>query len=167
MAYPNSKDSLPTNHVDPPAAGSPEIIHASIINAIAAAINALEDELGLAPSDIYATVADRLAALELVAYNAQAGATYTLTLGDRSKAVVMTATGGSTVTVPANVTAAFPIGTEIRIRQGTSAGQVTIAGAAGVTLVNPFGSFITAAGGAEVKLEKINTDQWSVNGEVA
>lgn len=172
--YPNTKDSFSTAHVDPPAPGSPEIIHAAIVNDLADAVNKIEAALGILPQDVYADVAARLAALEILRFNGMTVTAYALALSDRTKVVVMTNAAACTLTIPTNATVPFPIGTEIVVRQG-GAGQITIGGpgavaggtAGGVTVVNPFNSFVTAAQNAEVKLLKINTDAWSVNGEVA
>jgi hypothetical protein len=167
MPYPNSFDSLPTNHVDPPAAGSPETIYAAIVNAIAGAINREQQELGLLPKGIYADVATRLAALEYVQSNTITGASYTLSLADTSKIVVCTAAGGCTVTVPAAASVNFPQGTIIVIRAGVASGTITVSPAGGVSLVNPYSSFALAGHSAEAKLLKIGPDAWSLNGEVA
>ena len=165
MPYPNSLDSLPTNHVDPPAPGSPEKIAAAIVNNIAAAINAIEQELGLNPGDVYADVATRLNTMEYFVFNSVPGSTYTLSTADQSKVVVCTASAGCTITVPNNTAVPFRDGASVTIR-AASTGLVTVVGAAGVTIVNPFNSFQLAAQNAEAKLMKIGTNAWSLNGEV-
>jgi hypothetical protein len=59
---------------------------------------------------------------------------YTLTnLTERDSLIEVAASAGKTITIPTNASVAFPIGTSIDILQ-TSTGQVTIAGAAGVTV---------------------------------
>lgn len=59
---------------------------------------------------------------------------YTLTsLTERDSLIEVAAASGKTITIPTNATVGFPIGTSIDILQ-TSTGQVTIAGAAGVTV---------------------------------
>lgn len=64
--------------------------------------------------------------------NAQA-ASYTLTLADDGKIIEINNASANTVTIPANATVAFPVGTQITIIQ-TGAGQTSLASAAGVTL---------------------------------
>ena len=101
-------------------------------------------------------------------YNNQAGTTYTLVLTDQGKTVNFTSAAAVTLTVPPNSSVAFPTSpraTQIMVCQA-GAGAVTIVGGAGVTIVNPYNSFTTAGGHAEVKLTKIGTDAWRLNGEV-
>jgi hypothetical protein len=64
--------------------------------------------------------------------NAQTSA-YTTALTDRDKLVEVSSATGVTLTIPTNATVAYPVGTSIDILQ-TGAGQVTIAGADGVTV---------------------------------
>jgi len=68
----------------------------------------------------------------LTEINAQTSA-YTTVLTDRDKLVEVSSATGVTVTIPTNASVAYPVGTSIDILQ-TGAGQVTIAGAAGVTV---------------------------------
>lgn len=103
--------------------------------------------------------------VDTLTFNAQT-AGYTLVLSDAGKLVTMSSASALTLTIPLNASVAFPIGTCIYVSQA-GAGTVTIAGAGGVTLVNPFSSFTTAAQYAEVRLLKTNTDTWRINGEVA
>jgi len=51
----------------------------------------------------------------LIAQNAQTGPTYTMTLADGGGHVYLTYVGVVTVTIPANASVAFPIGTSITI----------------------------------------------------
>ena len=70
---------------------------------------------------------------DLTAINAQTGTSYTLALTDRNKTVTLSNAAAITLTVPPNSSVAFPVGTVIAGRQ-IGAGQVTIAGAVGVTV---------------------------------
>lgn len=72
---------------------------------------------------------------------------YTLVIGDAGKVIEISKASAATLTIPTNATVAFDIGTTITVLQ-TGAGQITIAGAGGVT-VNSAGS--------RLKL----TQQWS------
>lgn len=63
----------------------------------------------------------------------QKTAAYTTVLTDRDKLVEVSSSTGVTVTIPTNSSVAYPVGTSIDILQ-TGAGQVAIAGAAGVTV---------------------------------
>ena len=68
-----------------------------------------------------------------VAINAQTGTTYTTVLTDESKLVTLNNGSAITLTIPANSSVAYPVGTKIDITQ-LGAGQVTVAGAGGVTV---------------------------------
>ena len=65
-------------------------------------------------------------------------ANYTLALADAGDLVTMSSTGATTIEVPADATANFPVNTIIYIAN-INTGAVTIAGASGVT-VNAQGS---------------------------
>jgi uncharacterized membrane protein len=73
-------------------------------------------------------------ALPVLVQNAQTGTTYTLVLTDSTnKLVELSNTAAITVTVPLNSSVAFPVGSQIMLLQ-TNTGQVTVAGAGGVTI---------------------------------
>lgn len=161
--YPGALDSLNTSHAD----NVGEAILAATDNDEADAINNIEAELGVLPKQAWSTVRERLDALEFASFNNISTTTYTLVLTDASKFVVMLNSAASTLTVPANASVAFPAGTQIAIRSGTTAGTVSIVAAIGVTLFNPYNSLALAGQAAEARLLKIGTDAWSLNGEVA
>lgn len=58
--------------------------------------------------------------------NAQTGTTYTLALTDAGKLVTLANASAITLTIPANASVAFPVGTVINLLQ-LGAGQVTVA----------------------------------------
>ena len=58
--------------------------------------------------------------------NTQSGATYTFALTDSGKTVVNTDASASTYTVPANASAAFPVGSCFTVANGPSAGTMTL-----------------------------------------
>lgn len=95
----------------------------------------------------------------------QTGAAYTLALADAGTVVEFTNSATVTATVPANSTAAFPIGTTLVVRQyGT--GQVTLTGANGVTLRSR-GAALTLVGQySEASVTKRAVDEWVVSGDV-
>ena len=68
-----------------------------------------------------------------VGINAQTGTTYTTVLADQSKLVTLTNASAITLTIPANSSVAYAVGTKIDFAQ-LGAGQVTVAGAGGVTV---------------------------------
>lgn len=100
----------------------------------------------------------------LTAINQQAGA-YTTVLEDRDKLVEVSSASGVTVTIPANSTVAYPVGTSIDILQ-TGSGQVTIAGAGGVT-VNATPGLKLRTQWSSATLFKRATDTWVVFGDLS
>ena len=94
--------------------------------------------------------------------NAQIGTTYTPVLTDEGKAITLTNAAAIALTIPTNVSVAFPVGTTMTIIQG-GAGLVTATGAVGVT-VNGIsaGSKATAAAYEGLALIKTATDTWII-----
>ena len=103
-------------------------------------------------------------AVKSLTINAQV-ASYTLVIADAGKQVEISSATGVTLTVPTNAVAAFPIGTTIIIVQ-TGAGQITVAGSAGVTVnatpgLKLYGQWSTAL------LLKRATDTWLLSGDLS
>ena len=95
----------------------------------------------------------------------QKTAGYTLSvLSERDSLIEVSSATGVTVTIPTNATTAFPIGSSIDILQ-TGAGQVTIAGAAGVT-VNATPGLKLRTQWSSATLMKRATDSWIVVGDL-
>ncbi|MEO8785171.1 MAG: SGNH/GDSL hydrolase family protein, partial [Candidatus Saccharimonadales bacterium] len=65
--------------------------------------------------------------------NAQTGTTYTFVKADAGKLVTSTNSSAQTLTIPANATTAFPIGSVITVTQAGT-GTLTVTGATGVTV---------------------------------
>jgi Tfp pilus assembly protein PilW len=99
-------------------------------------------------------------------FNPQTGTTYTLVLADAGKLVSLTNASSITLTIPTNTSVAFSIGDQVNLYQGGT-GQVTVAGAGGVTLrsqgskTKMFGQYSLAT------LLKIGTDEWVLLGNTA
>jgi len=90
---------------------------------------------------------------------------YTLSaLTERDSLIEMGKATAQTVTIPTNATVAYPIGTSIDILQ-TGAGQVTIAGASGVT-VNATPGLKLRTQWSSATLFKRATDTWVVMGDL-
>lgn len=103
------------------------------------------------------------AAFNSLVINAQTGTTYTLVLTDAGGLITLANASPITVTVPTNASVAFPVGTQIGLIQ-TGAGQVTLAGAVGVT-VNSFNSALKIVGnGGLAVLVKTATNTWQAAG---
>ena len=95
--------------------------------------------------------------------NAQTGTTYTLVLTDNGRLVTLSNAAAITLTVPLNSSVAFATGAIINIQQ-IGAGQVTVAGASGVTL-NGTGTK-TRAQWSAASLVKTATDTWTLIGDI-
>ena len=95
--------------------------------------------------------------------NAQTGTTYTLVLTDNGRLVTLSNAAAITLTVPTNASVAFATGAVINIQQ-IGAGQVTVSGAAGVTL-NGTGTK-TRAQWSAASLIKTATDTWTLIGDI-
>ena len=95
--------------------------------------------------------------------NAQTGTTYTFVLDDNGKLVTLNNASAITVTVPANSSVAYATGAIINLQQ-IGAGQVTVAGAAGVT-INGTGTSLRAQWSA-ASLIKTATDTWTLIGDI-
>ena len=92
----------------------------------------------------------------------QAGA-YQLALTDAATVIESSAAGAVNLTVPANATVAFPVGTIIEVFQ-QGAGQVTVVAAGGVTLRAPGGAK-TRTQYSTISLRKRATNEWVVSGD--
>jgi len=103
-------------------------------------------------------------------YNAQTGTAYTMVAADQSAVITMSNAAANTLTIPANASVAFPVGTKAEVWM-LAAGTTTIAGATGVTLQGNGGS--VSAGSCDIQtqyggatLTKIATDTWMVGGDI-
>ena len=106
-----------------------------------------------------------IAASAVLVTNAQTGTSYTLVLTDADNRIVeLSNTSAITVTVPLNSSVAFPIGSQIQLLQ-TNTGQVTVAGAGGVT-VNANPGLKLRGQWSFATLVKRGTDTWVLVGDV-
>lgn len=80
---------------------------------------------------------------------------HTLALTNASKRLRCEATGGTTITIPPEVSVAFDIGTLITIRR--VGGATTVTAATGVTLL---GTGVVPAVNASLSLTKVGSDVW-------
>lgn len=102
-------------------------------------------------------------------FNTQSGSTYTLALTDRGKTVILTNATSCAVTIPANSSVAFPVGSAVVVRvnaAGTISGY-TVTATTGVTLdgVSTGGTAAQSRYKAMV-FTKIGTDAWVCDGDV-
>ena len=103
------------------------------------------------------------------AINAQTGTSYTLVMADDTSLVTLANASAIAVTIPLNSSVAFPIGACVDIVQ-FGAGQVTVSGASGVTLVSTGGTSATPktrVQNSAITLRKLGTDSWIAIGDCA
>lgn len=91
------------------------------------------------------------------------GTTYTAVQSDQGRIKKCSNSSGCAVTVPANATTAFPIGTVLSWLQYNT-GTVTVAGAANVNL-RP-GTTTTRARYSIISATKVDTDEWIMSGDM-
>jgi hypothetical protein len=84
-------------------------------------------------------------------------ASRTLTLSDQDKVVTCTNSSAITITVPANTTVAFPIGSVVYVAK-VNTGTVTLAAEGGVTLSRTG----TLGNNEELYIRKRDTNNWIV-----
>lgn len=101
--------------------------------------------------------------------NAQTGTTYTTVLADNGKLVTLSNASPIAVTIPPNSSVVYPVGAQINMTQ-LGAGQVTVSGGAGVTIVS------TGATASQPKARvqystmtaiQTSTDNWLVVGDIS
>jgi hypothetical protein len=102
---------------------------------------------------------------ETIPLNTQTGTTYTLVAGDAGDLVTLSNASAVTLTVPLNSSVAFATGTQITIAQ-MGAGQVTVAGAVGVTVNAVDSSTKLRAQYSAATLIKIATNSWILIGDI-
>lgn len=94
---------------------------------------------------------------------ASATAAATLALDNARGMLSVNVSASANVTVPDNATVAFPLGTQVMVRQ-VGVGQVTLVPASGVTLLTS-ASLKTRTQHSVVMLVKVDTNTWSVSGD--
>ena len=101
--------------------------------------------------------------------NAQTGTTYTTVLADNGKLTTLTNASAIAVTIPPNSSVAYPVGAQINMAQ-LGAGQVTVSGGSGVTIVST-GATSTApkarAQYSTLTAVQTSTDNWLVMGDIS
>lgn len=97
--------------------------------------------------------------------NPQTGTTYTLVAADDGKVVEISNASPITLTVPTDASVPFTVGTQIVVLR-TGAGQITVAGAGGVT-VNATPGLKLRAQWSSATLIKRATDTWVLVGDLS
>jgi hypothetical protein len=101
--------------------------------------------------------------------NAQTGTTYTTVLADNGKLITQTNASAITTTIPLFSSVAYPVGAQLNFVQ-YGAGQVTIQGASGVTVVSTGATAATPKTRAQYSSATaicVSQDNWLVAGDVA
>jgi hypothetical protein len=114
-------------------------------------VNATEDGYELGEFPTFVVVADKTA-------------DYTLVLTDAGAYIRMDDTVDIDLTVPANATVAFVIGTVIQLRQ-VGVGQLIVVASGGVT-INTVSTLFARAQGSTLSLTKVGTDEWDLTGDL-
>jgi hypothetical protein len=101
--------------------------------------------------------------------NTQTGTTYTTVLADNGKLITQSNASAIATTIPLNSSVAYPVGAQLNIAQ-LGAGQITIAGASGVTVVSTGATAATPTTRAQystLTAIQTSTDNWLVAGDIA
>ena len=172
IAYNNSTGVF--TYTPPTAAGISAATSAQGTKADSALQNVSEDaspqlgaDLDLNSNDITGTGSVNItgAITAQSALNAQTGTTYTTVIGDASKLVTLNNGSAIALTIPANSGVAYAVGTKLDFAQ-LGAGQVTVAGAGGVT-VNSTPTLKLRAQYSGATCIKTATDTWLLVGDLA
>jgi hypothetical protein len=141
------------------------IINADINSAAAIVYSKLSLANTIVNADISTAAAIDLGKIADVSTNANTATAYTLVLADKNKVVELNNAAAIALSVPADNTVAFATGTQITLLQ-TGAGQVTIAGVAGVT-VNATPGLKIRAQWSSVTLLKRAANTWVAMGDLS
>lgn len=108
-----------------------------------------------------------LLAASPIEINVQTGTSYTLVLDDAGKLVTCENGSNILLTIPANTSVAFPVGTQIRVSQ-LGAGVLTVKGATGVIVNGTSGGTEDLAGQySDAFLTKLAENTWLVTGSLS
>lgn len=123
----------------------------------------LEDSIALTGTTSASTITVTANIVYHITTNAQT-VSYTLVLADDGKIIECSSSSALTLTVPANNDVAFPVGTQIMLIQ-TGSGQLTVAGAGGVTINATPGLKLRTQWSAATLLKRA-TNTWLLTGDV-
>ncbi len=97
--------------------------------------------------------------------NAQVGVTYTAVLADASKVITLTNAAAIAMTIPANASVAYPVGTQLNFEQ-LGAGAVTIGITSDTLSINAGATAVTNGQYSIVTALKIATTEWILFGQL-
>jgi hypothetical protein len=101
--------------------------------------------------------------------NAQTGTSYTTVLADNGKLVTLSNASAIAVTIPPNSSVAYPVGAQINMAQ-LGAGQVTVSGGSGVTVVSTGATATSPKARAQystLTAVQTSTDNWLIMGDIS
>jgi hypothetical protein len=101
----------------------------------------------------------------LSSINLQTG-DYTLQLSDKGGMVEIATGATASVTVPADLSVSFPVGSQVLLVRGES-GPVSVTGATGVTLRSAQGYLNLSHQYSIAELYKTDTDTWTISGDLS
>jgi hypothetical protein len=130
------------------------------------ALGALEwdnTQLYITSSSQFALLNRNPIATATVLINTQTGTTFAPALTDAGRLITLSNASAIAVTIAADATTDFPVGTQLLLMQ-LGAGQVTVSGAVGVTVISRSGTK-TAGQYALISLIKVAANQWVVGGD--
>ena len=166
-------DSVTQAKIADNAIGTPEIANDAVTGAkiaagavgtseIAASVTLTTPNIGAATGTSLTTTGN---VISHIATNAQTGTTYTLVAADDGRVVELNNASPITMTVPLDSSVNFTVGTQIILLQ-TGAGQVTVAGAGGVT-VNATPGLKLRTQWSSATLIKRAADTWVLIGDLS
>ena len=101
--------------------------------------------------------------------NTQTGTSYTTVLADNGKLVTLSNAAAIAVTIPPNSSVTYPVGAQINMAQ-LGAGQVTVSGGSGVTIVSTGATASAPKARAQystLTAVQTSTDNWLVMGDIS
>lgn len=101
--------------------------------------------------------------------NTQTGTTYTTVLDDNGKLITLSNASSIAVTIPLNASVAYPVGAQLNFAQ-LGAGQVTVSGTSGVTVVSTGATASAPKARAQystLTAVQTSTDNWIVIGDIS
>lgn len=104
-----------------------------------------------------------------IGINAQTGTSYTTVLADNGKLVTLTNAAAIAVTIPPNSSVVYPVGAQINMAQ-LGAGQVTVSGGSGVTIVSTGATASAPKARAQystLTAVQTSTDNWLIMGDIS
>ena len=104
-----------------------------------------------------------------IGINTQTGTSYTTVLADNGKLVTLSNAAAIAVTIPPNSSVTYPVGAQINMAQ-LGAGQVTVSGGSGVTIVSTGATAATPKARAQystLTAVQTSTDNWLVMGDIS